>query len=188
LLLKAGDCHQLSSWRDASQRLELPAKMRPKGPSERNAKNWDASYKELEAYHKEHGDSNVPSTLKNTLSSWALHQRRDRQNEEVGMTAERITRLDKLDFRWAKRRKVTPNRSQRIKDESWREMYEKLKAYNEKHGHCKVLIEANAKDPDQLGSWVKRQRRARDRMPQSRKDLLDELDFLWFADNWDTMY
>jgi hypothetical protein len=67
-------------------------------------------------------------------------------------------------------------------------MYEKLKAYNEKHGHCKVPIEANAKDSDQLGSWVPRQRVARDRMLQSRKDLLDELDFLWFADNWDTMY
>jgi hypothetical protein len=67
-------------------------------------------------------------------------------------------------------------------------MYEKLKAYNEKHGHCKVPIEANAKDPDQLGRWVSRQRSDRDRMLKSRKDLLDELDFLWFADNWDAMY
>jgi hypothetical protein len=78
-------------------------------------------------------------------------------------------------------------------------MYEKLKAYNEEHGHCKVPMKANAKDPDQLGSWVSTQRMVRDRMHQSRKDLLDELDFLWFADirsrdstelllNWDTMY
>jgi hypothetical protein len=65
-------------------------------------------------------------------------------------------------------------------DERWREMYKKLRAYNEKHGHCKVPIEANPKDPDQsvLGSWVTIQRSTRDRMPQSRKDLLDELDFL----------
>jgi hypothetical protein len=75
--------------------------MRPKGPSKGDAKIWDGRYKDLEAYHKEHGHSNVPSTLRNSLSSWVRSQRRDRQNEEVRMTAERITRLDKLDFRWA---------------------------------------------------------------------------------------
>jgi hypothetical protein len=172
-----------------SETRELPAKMRPKGPSKNDSENWDAIYKELEAYHKEHGHSNVPSTLNNKLSRWVGHQRGSRQNNEVRMTAERIARLDKLDFRWAKRRKVTA-KSQRKRDESWLEMYEKLKAYNEKHGHCKVPIEANAKDPGQsvLGSWVSKQRIVRDRMPQSRKDLLDELDFLWLADNWDTMY
>jgi hypothetical protein len=190
-LLKTGDddCHQLRT--DASQRLELPAKMRPKGPSKNDSENWDAIYKELEAYHKEHGHSNVPSTLKNKLSQWVGHQRQNRRNEEVRMTVERIARLDKLDFRWSKPGKLS-TKSQRINDESWLEMYEKLKAYNEKHGHCKVPIEANATDPDQsvLGSWVSRQRQRAvgDRMPQSRKDLLDELDFLWLADNWDTMY
>jgi hypothetical protein len=164
--------------------------MRPKGPSKGDAKNWDAIYKELEAYHKDHGHSNVPSTLNNKLARWVASQRRDRQNKEVRMTAERISRLDKLDFRWFKRRNVTPNKSQRMGDERWREMYEKLKAYNENYGHCKVPTEANAKDPDQsvLGSWVTTQRQIRDRMPQSRKDLLDELGFLWVADNWDTMY
>jgi hypothetical protein len=190
LLLKAGgDCHQLSSWRDSSQRLELPAKMRPKGPSEGDAKNWDAIYKELEAYHKKHGHSNVPSTLKNKLSRWVGNQRKDRPNEEVRMTAERTARLDKLDFRWATRRKETA-KSQRMGDERWREMYEKLKAYNEKHGHCRVPIQANAKDSDTsvLGPWVSQQRQISDRILQSRKDLLDELDFLWLADNWDTMY
>jgi hypothetical protein len=163
--------------------------MRPKGPSEGDAKNWDAIYKELEAYHKKHGHSNVPSTLLNKLSRWVQHQRGDRQNEEVRMTVERIARLDKLDFRWAEQRKVTA-KSQRTGDESWREMYEKLKAYNEKHGHCRVPIQANSKDPEQsvLGSWVSQQRTIRDRMPESRKDLLDELDFLWVADNWDIMY
>jgi hypothetical protein len=190
-LLKIDHCHQLSSWRDASQRLELPVKMRPKGPSEGDAKNWDAIYKELEIYHEKHGHSNVPSTLENKLSRWVGSQRTDRRNEEVRMTAEKIARLDKLDFRWATGRKATATaKSQRMGDERWREMYKKLKAYNEKHGHCKVPIEANAKDPDQsmLGSWVTKQRSTRDRMPQSRKELLDKLGFLWVADNWDTMY
>jgi hypothetical protein len=105
------------------------------------------------------------------------------------MTPERIVRLDKLNFSWGKRRKVTA-KSQRVVDERWREMYEKLKAYNEKHGHCKVPIETNAKDPDQsvLGWWVTKQRSTGDRMPQSRKNLLNELGFLWVTDNWDTMY
>jgi hypothetical protein len=163
--------------------------MRPRGPSKSDAEKWDAIYKELEAYHKEHGHSNVPSTLKNKLSQWVHLQRQNRQNAEVRMTAERISRLDKIDFRWAKRRKVT-TKTQRRMDESWRKMYKRLKTYNEKHGHCKVPIEANAKDPDQsvLGSWVSQQRQIRDRLPQSRKDLLDGLGFLWFADNWDTMY
>jgi hypothetical protein len=53
-------------------------------------------------------------------------------------------------------------------------MYKKLKAYNEKHGHCKVPIK-NAKDPDQSVSGGIEAKSVRDRMPQSRKDLLDEL-------------
>jgi hypothetical protein len=162
--------------------------MRPKGPSEDDAEKWDAIYKDLEAYHKKHGHSNVPSTLKNKLSYWVGHQRTDRQNKQVRMTAERISRLDKLDFRWAKRRKIAAKRQR--DGEHWHVMYEKLKAYNDKHGHSKVPIQANAKDPDQsvLGSWVSQQRKNCDSMPQDRKDLLDGLDFHWFADNWDTMY
>jgi hypothetical protein len=163
--------------------------MTTKGPSKLDPEKWDAIYKELEAYHKKHGHSNVPSTLNNKLSRWVQCQRKSHRNEEVRMTTERIARLDKLDFRWATRRKVTA-KSQRMGDERWREMYKKLRAYNEKHGHCKVPIEANAEDPDQsvLGSWVTYQRRSHSKMPQSRKDLLDELGFLWVADKWDTMY
>jgi hypothetical protein len=106
------------------------------------------------------------------------------------MTVERIAQLDKLDFRWTKRRQVQP--VNRRNDERWLEMYEKLKAYHEKHGHSKVPQRVNeSDDPDQkeqLGVWISYQRMARDRMPQSRKDLLDELDLNWSADTWDTIY
>ena len=107
-MLKTDDCHQLSlpERNVISESLKLPAKMRPKGPSEGDAKNWDAMYKELEAYHKEHGHSNVPSTLNNKLARWVNSQRGSRRNDEVRMTAERIARLDKLDFRWGERRQA----------------------------------------------------------------------------------
>jgi hypothetical protein len=154
--------------------------MRPKRPSECNEVKWDTMYKELEAYHKKHGHSSVPSTLKDKLSYWVVQQRGDRRTKQARMTAERIARLDKLDFKWG-RLKVAAN-SQR-NDERWLEMYKKLKAYHEKHGHCKVTIQSN-----ELGGWVSQQRIARKSMPQNRKDMLDELDFVWFVDNWDVMY
>jgi hypothetical protein len=163
------------------------AKMRPKGPSESEEVKWDAKCKELKRYHKKHGHSNVPSTLKNKLSHWVINQRADHRNKEVRMTAERIARLDKLDFRWPKRLKVAANNQKN--DERWLKMYNKLKKYHEKHGHSKVPQRVNA-EPDQivLSAWVSGQRVHRNRMPQSRKDLLDELDFLWIADNWDARY
>jgi hypothetical protein len=105
--------------------------MRSKRLSECDAEKWDAICKELEAYHKKHGHSNVPFALNKKLSRWVGSQRRNRRNEKVRMTAARIAQLDKLDFSWGKRRELS-SKSQRMDDERWREMYEKLKAYNEK--------------------------------------------------------
>jgi hypothetical protein len=162
--------------------------MRSKGPSENDAKKWDDRYKEVEAFHKKHGHSNVPSTLKNKLSRWVEHQRQNHRMKESKLTAERIARLDKLGFRWATKKQKVSTKLERMRQESWLEMYEELKAFKKKHGHCKVPKESNNKDLDPLGSWVTIQRRSRIRMPQNRKDLLDKLDFLWVTDNWDAMY
>ena len=148
-------------------------------------------YQQLEAYHKEHGHSNVPSMLKTSLSYWVRQQRQARRNEEVRMTPERIAHLDRLGFNWGSKKRKNPDEIQQPRnDKRWQEMYKKIKAYKEEHGHCKVPIQANEHDPElgPLGIWVSYQRQKRDIMQQSKKDLLDEIGFHWYADNWDTMY
>jgi hypothetical protein len=76
-------------------------------------------------------------------------------------------------------------------------MLDKLKAYKNEHGHCQVPIQAHSQDPElgSLRAWVKRQRVAlkgdkntRSSHLRQRKVQLDEIGFVWCADNWDNMY
>jgi hypothetical protein len=133
-------------------------------------------YKELEAYHKKYGHANVPSALDNKLARWVGSQR---ANKLVRLTAERIARLDKLDFRWAKQRKEATNR-QRY-DKRWLEMYEKLKAYHEKHGHSEVPFQANAVEGNFscLGLWCRKQRAdmRQNNITPERRGRMEDLGF-----------
>jgi hypothetical protein len=39
-----------------------------------------------------------------------------------------------------------------------------------------------------LGTWVSAQRQRRETMVSTRRERLDDLGFVWLADNWDAMY
>jgi hypothetical protein len=76
-------------------------------------------------------------------------------------------------------------------DSSWTLMFALLRAYKQKHGHCRVTRKAGDKHTCRLGEWVHRQRHAyRDaransvpRHPPSdarRIELLNSIGFVWF--------
>jgi superfamily II DNA or RNA helicase len=137
---------------------------------------WRKWYRVLEAYVREHGNPNVPRTHSNSkLASWVWIQRQRRNgtlSSRSGhtadqMTAEQVCLLDNLGFRWDAR------------DEQWMEIFEKLKAYKAKHGHCDAGLEKG--DDAVLARWVKAQRVGQNssKLTAERKALLDGIGFEW---------
>ena len=68
-------------------------------------------------------------------------------------------------------------------DKQWNKQYEKLAEFKRMNGHCRVPIRLCKQDKP-LGGWVSTQRNvyAKDAIRQDRKDLLDEIGFVWKAD------
>lgn len=127
---------------------------------------WEEGYMLLLRYVAEHGHAHVPRTYKNPestklkLDTWVQTQRTNKEK----LTEEQRTRLD-----------VLPGWGWKPHEEKWMLGYERLKQYQEVNGH--VLVPASYKDQDGffLGNWVSLQRGARNKMPESRKKLLEDL-------------
>ena len=69
---------------------------------------------------------------------------------------------------------------------SWEFWFGLLESFNEREGHC--LVPKGFKlDCFQLGNWVNAQRQAKDTIPRTRKQRLDDIDFVWdpHAEAWE---
>lgn len=152
--------------------------------AQKGQETWMRWYRELESYMHEHGNPHVPRTHTNTkLASWVWIQRARRgksYGSQPPLTAEQIELLDKLGFRW------------NVRDEKWTERFDELKQFKEQHGHCNVELVADEKDG--LLTWVKGQRTllATGGLSAERKELLDNIGFLWTSQvtdhKWQEMY
>ena len=127
---------------------------------------WQARYRELLAFKREHGHTYVPATWEENpeLAGWVVGQRHKRGKLSPGQ----IAMLEEAGFDW------DPYET------GWRRRYEELKAFHRKNGHCNVLVEKSA-----LGKWVHKQRMKADKMPPHRRELLDEIGFWWGEKNRD---
>lgn len=142
--------------------------------------DWEARFNELQEFKKLYGHCNVPQryTVFPKLGIWLNKQRLDKKRGKVTLTAEKVSRLDKLGFIW------DPLES------AWDDRFNKLKAFKEKYGHC------NAQKRDQenreLGIWVATQRKAKksDKIDNKHVNLLDALGFSWepYDDTWDRRF
>jgi hypothetical protein len=67
-------------------------------------------------------------------------------------------------------------------DKQWNMHYEQLVEFKQKNGHC--MVPNRYKQEKSLGTWVSKQRsnHRNDLLLQDRKDLLDEIGFVWKAD------
>lgn len=145
---------------------------------------WDSMHEKLLAFHQEHRHCNVPLRYipDRQLGTWVRSLRDSYKEGRLGLTPERIARLDALGFIWD------------VPAARWQEVYESLKSFRKKHGHCNVSP-VNKTNPD-LGSWVtvQRKRRKMDKLPPERISQLDELGFEWnrsdavWDESWNTMY
>jgi hypothetical protein len=123
---------------------------------------WLKQYTNLKAYYATHEHCNVPQK-DGTLGQWVTNQRTALRLDR--MQGDRKCLLDEIGFSWSN-----------VTDKKWMERYETLKAYRTQQGHCNV---PSTERP--LGLWITTQRCAlrKDRLRQDRKELLDEIGFVW---------
>lgn len=134
---------------------------------------WKKNYSILFEEFKKAGNSNITKGyFDNSLYTWVLQQRMKRRNNEL--TEEQIKLLDDIAFNW------NPEGSGGSPDDDrWFEMLEQLSEYKNKYGNCNVS-QLN-KDYKKLGRWVNDQRLnySRGKLLEHRKELLEELGFIW---------
>jgi glycerol-3-phosphate cytidylyltransferase-like family protein len=157
-------------------------------------RSWDKVYQKLCDYVKRNGgvfpyeseDGDSLDAEGRRLSMWCQHQRVNysfyrsmgESRRSTLMTEERIAKLDMINFSWS------------LRDSFWDDKYEELKAYRRHHGDC--LVPAAYVANMSLSKWVERQRTAYallkegkpTRMTQHRLALLNQLDFVWDANEY----
>ena len=180
-------------------------------------KSWDERFQELKQYRREHGDCLVPQKYKKNpkLGRWVENQRSayHRYLKEIqagkadpnvyGMSADRIARLEEVDFVWTVGRGGGKRLRGNLKQPSasWNQRFQELCAYKEKHGDC--LVPTIYPDNPALGRWVATQRKqyrtyakakeaetsdlAGGDMNEERVRLLEGIGFVWeLGPGWDS--
>jgi uncharacterized protein (DUF2384 family) len=131
------------------------------------AEYWEEGFRKLRQFKEAEGNCKVPLRFKQAgfnLGSWVSHQRKAKDS----LSPERRQRLDDIGFIWD------------ILTESWEEGFTKLLQFKEAEGHCNVPNRSKL-DDFKLGSWVGRQRTAKDSLSPERRQRLDDMGFVWNA-------
>ena len=134
-----------------------------------NMFSWMDWYALLEKYKEREGDCLVPKDHveegKN-LGRWVGMQRENLKTG--GMTVKQKELLDDIGFCWD------------VLESQWLARYNELRSYWEKNGHC--FLPSGSVSPS-LFRWVDTQRREmkKENMKPYRKQLLDEIGFIWDA-------
>ena len=105
-----------------------------------------------------------------SLANWVQKQRKHHVNDDKERQL-RQELLDEIGFVW---------NVDRIK--KWHQQYEKLVDFKRKNGHCYVT--QRSKGDENFGCWISRQRclLIKKKLRPDRKELLDELGFIWKVD------
>ena len=137
------------------------------GEMERFGEKWNEMFQRLIAYKEKHGDCNTPYSYcrDKALGKWVCHQRSALKNAPLNDPKRR--QLVSIGFVWKNARL------------DWDEMFEKVVAFRNLHGHCKVT-RTYSKDR-QLIKWVENQSRRLVDAPLDnvRRMKLDSIGFPW---------
>lgn len=140
---------------------------------------WMNHFIELEEFKSQHGHVEVESIDNLELKSWLQEQLE--YHAQGQLKKNRYNVLVSLGVNFCTRN-TTSNTSL-----SWDELFEQLKEFKAKYGHC--CVPQHYKDNPSLGLFVKNQRRQRrllelgekSSMTTDRKEKLDSLGFAWSA-------
>jgi hypothetical protein len=132
---------------------------------------WQSMYSKLSFYKMVNGHTNVERF--GSLAIWLSKQRGLYKRKELA--EDRRIRLEALGVSLE-----APN-SKRIKDQFWMKKLEMFKAFLEKSGG--VYPKKKSQDPVEvtLARWVGVQRQAAQHLDEKRRQLLDEIEFVWMS-------
>jgi superfamily II DNA or RNA helicase len=139
--------------------------------------SWMFCYGLLEMFVKEHGHCRVPQLYKTDdgygLGKWVSVQRGNRDK----MSPERRERLDEIGFVWDPL------------ETAWEEGYRHLTIYVKRTGHCRAP-QKKMESGFPLGQWVSNLRAKKDKLAPERRQMLDELGFIWDSpeSDWEEGY
>jgi len=146
-------------------------------------KRWHLQYQKLPEFKRKNGHCMVPRGYKEdkSLGSWVSLQRTFHTNKKIRQDRKKL--LNELGFVW--RVDTAKWKADMIvahipgEDKKWHQQYDKLLEFKRKNDHC--IVPTKYKENKFLGGWVSNQRRlnTKKKMRQDRKELLDELGFVW---------
>ena len=93
------------------------------------------------------------------------------------LSARRLERLNSIDFVWD------------TLSEAWEEAFTKLQKFQEREGHCKVT-HGHKEDGFAVASWIRTQRKTKDKISPDRIERLNSIDFIWdpFSEAWEEAF
>jgi len=157
---------RMPSWRkELLDDIGFVWQIRP--PLKTPIKTWEEHYEALTAFYQNHQHCRVPRNWKEDprLGEWAAAQRCFYKKNQLNETKK--AQLDLLDFK-----------SSILEDNEvrWDKSYQKLIAFKAKFGHCNIT-RTYVDQP--LARWVEVQRTRQHLLSQKRKNLLNNIGFVW---------
>ena len=149
-------------------------------------KKWHLRYNKLVEFKRNNGHCIVPTEFEQdkSLGLWVNRQRCN--HTKNNLRPDRKDLLNVLGFVWrfgiALWQNDYADARVSVYDKKWHEQYTKLVEFKRKNGHCKVPQEYE--QDKSFGRWVSRQRsfHNQNNIRLDRKELLDEIEFVWKAD------
>jgi len=167
--------------------FDIPAPK--KGFSKETPEMWEESFRELLAFHEEHGHCKVSEAddPDPSLVRWVSSQQN--KYNKGSLTDEQIDRLNEIKFNFTQDTlpkklggalripRLEPVDRESYLEDLWDKSYRELVAYRDHFGHCNIPISYDA-NPS-LGAWAFSQKMAhkKDRLSRERYDKLEELGF-----------
>lgn len=137
---------------------------------------WEENYEAAVRYHRENGDLDVPAKYVDSegicLGVWLDSMRKSRRTGSRSLTAEQISRLDKLGMSWDDRN-----------NRKWNDMFRELTEYYKDNNNFNIPVSYKTKNGACLDTWVERQRILyRDgKLSDARIEKLKSINFVFDA-------
>lgn len=146
---------------------------------------WEENYEAAVRYHRENGDLDVPAKYVDSegicLGVWLDSMRKSRRTGSRSLTAEQISRLDKLGMSWDDRN-----------NRKWNDMFRELTEYYKYNNNFNIPVSYKTKNGACLDTWVERQRILyRDgKLSDARIEKLKSINFVFDATSsrWEEKY